>query len=76
MEAWKLSSVEIRRKHVRGKFVSTFDDDTSSTLQKIGNVIKHHYFESFYNSHFNTAYKTIKEACRSVRKEVFWNSKL
>lgn len=49
MEAWKLSSVEIRRKHVRGKFVSTFDDDTSSTLQKIGNVIKHHYFESFYN---------------------------
>ena len=49
MEAWKLSSVEIRRKHVRGNFVSTFDDDTSSTLQKIGNVIKHHYFESFYN---------------------------
>ena len=49
MEACEVLSVEIRRKHVQGKFVSTFDYYTSSTLQKIGNVIKHHYFESFYN---------------------------
>ena len=39
MEACKVLSVEIRRKHVGGKFVSTYDYDTSSTLQKIENVI-------------------------------------
>ena len=50
MEACKVLSVEIRRKDVGGKFISTFDYDTSSTLQKIGNVIQaeHHYFESSY----------------------------
>ena len=39
MEACKVLSVEIRRKDVGGKLISTFDYDTSSTLQKIGNVI-------------------------------------
>ena len=38
MEACKLLSVEINRKDVGGKLVSTFDYDTSSTLQKMGNV--------------------------------------
>ena len=39
MEACKVVSVEIHRKNVGGKIISTFDYDTSSTLQKIGNVI-------------------------------------
>ena len=34
MEACKLLSVEINRKNVGGKLVSTFDYDTSSILQK------------------------------------------
>ena len=38
MEACKLLSVEINGKDVGGKLVSTFDYDTSSPLQKIGNV--------------------------------------
>ena len=51
MEACKLLSVEINRKNVGGKLVSTFDYDTSSILQKNRECdisLKHHYVESFY----------------------------
>ena len=39
MEASKVLSAEIRRKHVGRKTISTFNYDASSALQKVGNVI-------------------------------------